>query len=142
MGKRVGRQRQDDAADPPVPRATTILTRPNDGWFYLVGAEAIGPFSELEMALRAAKGSLQPDDLLWKPGLDGWKPASDFFIFPPRPKRKPDSRPSPKPERPKKRALTEGIPLWIPLLILGVLTVLLVIALFVLLVLHLAGYRG
>jgi hypothetical protein len=44
-------------------------------WYLSRGEEQHGPLTDRELLLLAERGGLKPDDLLWKPGFDGWKPV-------------------------------------------------------------------
>lgn len=45
-------------------------------WHYLKGDEEYGPVSTSELKALASSGELSPADMLWKVGMDEWKPAS------------------------------------------------------------------
>lgn len=45
-------------------------------WHYTRDSEKLGPVSDAELRQLAAKGSLQPDDLIWKEGMTDWRKAS------------------------------------------------------------------
>lgn len=48
-------------------------------WLYNTGqAEPQGPVTIDELAALATVGQLQPDDLIWKQGMDDWLPAGKF----------------------------------------------------------------
>ncbi len=44
-------------------------------WYLLHGGEQYGPLTDRELLLLAERGGLKPEDLLWKPGFDDWKPV-------------------------------------------------------------------
>ena len=55
-------------------------------WHYTKGDERIGPVSSDDLKQLAASGELKPDDLIWKDGLEDWKPASQLKgLFPESP---------------------------------------------------------
>lgn len=59
---------QGAAAPPPIPGATH---------FHIVlNGQQAGPFTLEELAAHAARGTLTPQTLIWKPGLPQWSPAS------------------------------------------------------------------
>lgn len=45
-------------------------------WHLSRGNEKHGPISDRELLLLAELGQVLPDDLLWRPGFDGWKAAN------------------------------------------------------------------
>lgn len=45
-------------------------------WHMSRGGKQFGPFSAPDLSKMAEIGTLRADDLVWKPGYDGWKPAS------------------------------------------------------------------
>ena len=47
-------------------------------WHLSRGNEKHGPISDRELLLLAELGQLRGDDLLWRPGFDGWRVASSF----------------------------------------------------------------
>ena len=44
-------------------------------WFYSKGDEEHGPITSSELKSLADRGVLNPDDLLWRDGMDDWMPA-------------------------------------------------------------------
>jgi hypothetical protein len=44
-------------------------------WYLARGGQQLGPYASNEILRLAETGQLRPDDLLWRPGLDGWKPV-------------------------------------------------------------------
>ncbi len=44
------------------------------GWYYVDKGERSGPFGETEMRRRIVDGLVGPDTLVWKEGMDDWKP--------------------------------------------------------------------
>ncbi len=40
-------------------------------WHYSKGGEKLGPVLTEELKVMAADGRLSPDDLIWKPGMEG-----------------------------------------------------------------------
>ena len=47
-----------------------------DQWFYSQEGQQYGPNSTLQIKKLATAGELQPNDLLWKEGLESWIPAN------------------------------------------------------------------
>lgn len=47
-----------------------------DQWFYSQEGQQYGPMSTLQIKNLATAGELQPNDLLWKEGLESWIPAN------------------------------------------------------------------
>jgi uncharacterized RDD family membrane protein YckC len=45
-------------------------------WYYAKDGEKYGPVSTPQLKQLASAGHLQPDDLIWREGLDGWARAS------------------------------------------------------------------
>lgn len=43
-------------------------------WFYAVGDKQMGPVNEEEFKRLAAEGTIRPDTLVWRAGLDNWRP--------------------------------------------------------------------
>lgn len=43
-------------------------------WFYAVGDKQMGPVNEEEFKRLAAAGTIRPDTLVWRAGLDNWRP--------------------------------------------------------------------
>ncbi|MBI1218259.1 MAG: DUF4339 domain-containing protein [Rhodobacteraceae bacterium] len=61
-------------------------------WHIAENGATTGPFSRATLGRMAGDGSFRRDSLVWTPGLDGWKPASDvtelaqlFTVMPPPP---------------------------------------------------------
>lgn len=51
------------------------MPAPEDqSWFLYRDGEQHGPYAGADILRLAESGQLRADDLLWKPGLDGWKP--------------------------------------------------------------------
>lgn len=46
----------------------------DQSWFLYRDGKQHGPYAGAEILRLAESGQLRADDLLWKPGLDGWKP--------------------------------------------------------------------
>lgn len=82
-------------------------------WHLARGGKTYGPLSESDLFLWAGQGKLRPDDLLWKPGFDGWKVVSSLpgLLNPPLAPIEQDELPSNKPESQPRRG-------WVPLLVL------------------------
>jgi hypothetical protein len=68
-------------------------------WFYADQGQQCGPVTFEELQRRATAGQLRPSDLVWRPGLDEWLPASSqpgLFGGPgPAPRAADPSLPSP-----------------------------------------------
>lgn len=47
-------------------------------WYYTKDDERQGPVSADELKRLAEAGELQPDDLIWKDGMEDWRPASQL----------------------------------------------------------------
>lgn len=45
-------------------------------WYHVQDGQRLGPHSENAVHALIANGSLQPDTLVWKAGMDNWAPAS------------------------------------------------------------------
>ncbi|MGB6426717.1 MAG: DUF4339 domain-containing protein [Methyloceanibacter sp.] len=45
------------------------------GWYLAKGDQEFGPLTDRELAMLAERGGLKPEDLLWTPGFDTWRPA-------------------------------------------------------------------
>ncbi len=43
-------------------------------WFYAVGDKQMGPVNDEEFKKLAAEGTIRPDTLVWRAGMDNWKP--------------------------------------------------------------------
>jgi uncharacterized membrane protein YesL len=43
-------------------------------WFYAVGDKQMGPVNDEEFKRLAAEGTIRPDTLVWRAGLDNWRP--------------------------------------------------------------------
>lgn len=55
-------------------------------WYYVKGEERKGPVSSADLKTLATSGELLPDDLVWKEGMEDWRPASDLKgLFPEQP---------------------------------------------------------
>ena len=44
-------------------------------WYLRAGLKPVGPFDEAEVRRRLLAGEVSPEDLLWKDGVDDWRPA-------------------------------------------------------------------
>jgi GYF domain 2 len=60
--------------------------QPKAVWHLLRGQEKQGCISDQELLLLAELGHLKPNDLLWRPGFDGWRAANSVpgILTPPR----------------------------------------------------------
>lgn len=47
-------------------------------WYYTKGEERQGPVSSEELKSLAQSGALAPEDLVWKEGMDEWRPAASL----------------------------------------------------------------
>ena len=58
-------------------------------WFYARNGRQFGPLSSRKIRRLALRGKLKPTDLLWKKGMDQWRPAgeSSRLFGPPGPKK-------------------------------------------------------
>ncbi len=62
-------------------------------WYRTLYGQKDGPFDAEQLRSLAASGELQPDDLVWKDGLDDWMPARKVKgLFADAPPPVPDSR--------------------------------------------------
>ena len=50
----------------------------SEGWYYSKNDEKIGPISSAELKKIASEGQLLPTDLVWREGMEDWKPASNI----------------------------------------------------------------
>jgi hypothetical protein len=48
-------------------------------WYISRDGHQYGPFTNEELEKRVELSHLQPTDLLWRPGLPGWRPANELF---------------------------------------------------------------
>jgi membrane protease subunit (stomatin/prohibitin family) len=62
-------QPQAPATPPPLPAAQ---------WYVGVGGERQGPYDQAGLAEQARAGNLTPQSLVWKPGMDEWKAATQI----------------------------------------------------------------
>ena len=46
-------------------------------WYYAQGDAEHGPVTAAQLRALAEGGDLKPSDLVWKEGMDDWKPAND-----------------------------------------------------------------
>ncbi|MGP3695822.1 SPFH domain-containing protein [Rhodobacter sp. NSM] len=60
------------AAPPPPPPPPVEAV-----WHVAAGGQSEGPFTQSDLAHRAASGQLTRTTLVWTPGQDGWKPAGE-----------------------------------------------------------------
>ncbi|MBR1837619.1 MAG: DUF4339 domain-containing protein, partial [Kiritimatiellae bacterium] len=51
-------------------------------WYYTNGRSKHGPIDEAGIRLRAQKGYVRRDTLLWRSGLAGWTRADELGFFP------------------------------------------------------------
>ncbi len=54
----------------------------NTDWYYTNGRSRHGPIDEAGIRLRAQKGFVRRDTLLWRSGLSGWTRADELGFFP------------------------------------------------------------
>jgi predicted Zn finger-like uncharacterized protein len=65
------------ATMPPTstPRAATSAAAPSEnGWYAGIRDVPVGPLSRKDLAARVASGDVAPDTLVWREGLDDWRP--------------------------------------------------------------------
>ena len=48
-------------------------------WYVSRDGHQYGPFTNEELGKRFELARLQPTDLVWRPGLPGWRPAGELF---------------------------------------------------------------
>jgi len=46
-------------------------------WYYAQGDEENGPVTAVQLKALAEQGKLRPSDLVWKEGMEDWKPANE-----------------------------------------------------------------
>ncbi|MET0313681.1 MAG: GYF domain-containing protein, partial [Hansschlegelia sp.] len=51
-------------------------------WYYAVGGETRGPFTETQLRSMAADGSVGPETLIWSEELGQWRPLSQTRLSP------------------------------------------------------------
>lgn len=56
-------------------------------WYVFKNNNRLGPFSSADLRKLAANGSITPEDLVWKDGINGWIPAKNIkaLFTPPQP---------------------------------------------------------
>ena len=47
----------------------------NDEWYYLSGSESVGPIAVSDLRAAISQGTITPETLVWKEGLEGWAPV-------------------------------------------------------------------
>ena len=47
-------------------------------WYVFKNNNRLGPFSSQDLRRLTVAGSLSPDDLVWKEGINGWIPAQNI----------------------------------------------------------------
>ena len=57
--------------------STVATAAPPLHWYYLVGRDKVGPRSLDEILALAEAGAIDSDTLVWAPGMDDWRRASD-----------------------------------------------------------------
>jgi uncharacterized RDD family membrane protein YckC len=62
------------------PPAATNHQAPADRWYYSQQGQQKGPLPEVQLRQLVASGQIGPTDLVWKPGMTGWVPASQLFL--------------------------------------------------------------
>ena len=50
----------------------------NEEWYYAEDGEQLGPTSSDEIRRLATAGKIEPDDLVWREGMDDWLPAGEI----------------------------------------------------------------
>jgi len=64
-------------------------------WYYAQGDDEHGPITAGKLKSLADSGKLNPDDLVWREGMDDWKPAREVArLFPNAPGKVPVSPPT------------------------------------------------
>lgn len=70
---------QEQPAEPPPMPAPAL---PKDvEWHYVSMGEKYGPIPEADLKKYLKGGNLSPDTLVWRPGLESWRPAQDIPEF-------------------------------------------------------------
>jgi len=59
-----------------MPRRPPDLPVPERQWFYAVGEQQVGPVAETDLRSWLSSGQLPREILVWRKGLDQWRPAS------------------------------------------------------------------
>jgi len=54
-------------------------------WFYAEGGTSVGPIAEADFDAMAADGRIGADALVWRDGMDGWKPLREVRPVPAAP---------------------------------------------------------
>ena len=65
------------------------VVKPKAEWYYAEDGEQLGPITEAELRLKAEQQKIQPDDLIWREGMNDWLPAAQVSLvqlFPKKPK--------------------------------------------------------
>lgn len=95
-----------DNAEPEHPEVQPSAPREEraGSWHYALRGRRYGPVSAREVQRLIDRGEIRPRDLVWRPGLRDWQPASRHFVFddadedrhspPPFPESPPDSDPA------------------------------------------------
>ncbi|WP_203323397.1 RDD family protein [Pseudoxanthomonas beigongshangi] len=47
-------------------------------WFFAIGEQRQGPISTEELGTRFQRGEITPDALVWREGMDGWRPLGEM----------------------------------------------------------------
>lgn len=67
-------------------------------WYYSVRGTRIGPVEDAELKTLAASGKIKPDDLIWREGMEDWRPARSVKgLFKTPPPLPPIVQPMPQP---------------------------------------------
>jgi hypothetical protein len=56
-------------------RGRYLSDRAEHEWLVFDGQVELGPFSTVELLERFSNGEIRPSYHVWKPGMDGWRPA-------------------------------------------------------------------
>ena len=68
------------AAPPAAPPSAPPAVPADPAWHIAENGAATGPFTGSALAAMAAAGTLTRTSMVWTPGQDGWKPASDTAL--------------------------------------------------------------
>lgn len=49
-------------------------------WYYAAAGQQVGPVEEVQLQQLYTAGTLRADSLVWRAGMDGWKPYSQVFL--------------------------------------------------------------
>src|SRR5262245_55444205 len=64
-------------------RIEGLFSSPAPEWYYIHEGQRVGPVTVGRLRRRVRRGQVRPDDLVWWPGLQGWKRADKVVgLFP------------------------------------------------------------